>query len=426
MLRFRVLLALSPGLACGAAMAQEAATPSGARPSAAGAVAAEPWMVFADGLGALALGAPQSQRLGPGGMLSGGLYRSLGPMLAVGARLRAGVLSDGDPPPGPGLADYGAGGWLGAQAALRLRPLAARDAVTRQHGLWLEAGVGGGVTGKLVRPAFEAGLGWHFPVRLGGTSFALGPTARYLHVLAPGRGLDTRDARIVMLGVELALRDARPAPPPPEPEAPPPEPAAAPQDSDGDGIPDPDDACPYDAEDFDGVQDEDGCPEDNDGDGILDQDDRCPMEPETVNGIDDEDGCPDQGEIELVEGRVILEEHVLFDLNRSRVKSSGRRALAAILNLWKQHPDWVRMEIEGHASADGPEAYNVTLSSERAQRVADVLVELGFPRDKLTARGFGSSRPRDPRDTPEALARNRRVEFVIIDRAPAPGPEVAP
>ena len=65
-------------------------------------------------------------------------------------------------------------------------------------------------------------------------------------------------------------------------------------DNDGDGIPDINDQCPNEAEDFDGFQDDDGCPDlDNDGDGILDKDDQCPNEAEDFDGFQDDDGCPD-------------------------------------------------------------------------------------------------------------------------------------
>lgn len=65
-------------------------------------------------------------------------------------------------------------------------------------------------------------------------------------------------------------------------------------DNDNDGIPDSADKCPNKAEDRDGFEDGDGCPEpDNDNDGIPDVADRCPNEPETMNGFNDLDGCPD-------------------------------------------------------------------------------------------------------------------------------------
>ncbi len=65
-------------------------------------------------------------------------------------------------------------------------------------------------------------------------------------------------------------------------------------DNDGDGIPDIVDKCPNEAEDFDGFQDDDGCPDpDNDSDGIPDDKDKCPNEPEDFDGFQDEDGCPE-------------------------------------------------------------------------------------------------------------------------------------
>ena len=65
-------------------------------------------------------------------------------------------------------------------------------------------------------------------------------------------------------------------------------------DNDNDGVDDSIDQCPSIAEDKDNFQDEDGCPDpDNDNDGILDGPDRCPNAAETFNGYLDEDGCPD-------------------------------------------------------------------------------------------------------------------------------------
>ena len=65
-------------------------------------------------------------------------------------------------------------------------------------------------------------------------------------------------------------------------------------DNDNDGIPDDKDLAPNLAEDIDGFQDEDGVPDlDNDNDGIPDVKDQCPNEPEDFDKFQDEDGCPD-------------------------------------------------------------------------------------------------------------------------------------
>jgi outer membrane protein OmpA-like peptidoglycan-associated protein len=66
------------------------------------------------------------------------------------------------------------------------------------------------------------------------------------------------------------------------------------KDADKDGIYDKEDKCPYEEEDFDGFEDEDGCPDpDNDGDGILDIYDLCQNIAEDLDGYLDDDGCPD-------------------------------------------------------------------------------------------------------------------------------------
>ena len=65
-------------------------------------------------------------------------------------------------------------------------------------------------------------------------------------------------------------------------------------DKDGDRVPNTVDACPEEAEDKDGYQDEDGCPDrDNDGDGLADDKDRCENEPEDRDDFQEDDGCPE-------------------------------------------------------------------------------------------------------------------------------------
>jgi outer membrane protein OmpA-like peptidoglycan-associated protein len=282
-------------------------------------------------------------------------------------------------------------------------------------GLWLELAGGGGFTGRNLRPMVEAGIGFGF----GAGAVIVGPTLRYLQIVQSGSGLGGNDAKMGLLGVEVTWLDPRPAPPPPPPAAPTTPPP--PPDTDGDGLRDPDDRCPTEAEDKDGFEDEDGCPEkDNDKDGVADGDDRCPNEPETVNGVDDQDGCPDKGLIELVDDRVVLEDKVLFETDQTRISSSGRRVLMAVVTLWNQHNEWDRLEVEGHADHRGTAEYNQKLSELRAARVRSILVELGLGADKVISNGFGSTRPRAQGRSPEALQANRRVELVVVRKLEVP------
>lgn len=386
---------------------------------AGSALAQEAWLVNVDLPVGVPLTDPQRARFHPGPLPSAGAYAAFSSRWFAGVKLRLGALLDGPGPSDPTLDDPGMGG-LGALTAVgRVRPLAKPGDPVRAPGPWAELGGGPALTGSLVRLAGEAAVGWNFQ-RWG---FVFGPSLRYVHVVQPSGGLDGSDAQLALVGIEVALweRSRKPvaaAPPPPRPvaAAPKTEPAP-PADKDKDGIPDDEDKCPDDPEDKDGFEDEDGCPDDdNDKDGIADAGDKCPTEAEVVNGVDDQDGCPDQGLIELAENRIILSERVLFKTDRARVKTAARPALRAVIELWKQHPEWEKLVIEGHADVRGSDRYNQWLSEERARRVHRALIELGFPSDRLEAVAFGRKRPRDKGDSDEAHERNRRVEFVVVDK----------
>ncbi len=185
-------------------------------------------------------------------------------------------------------------------------------------------------------------------------------------------------------------------------------------DADGDGILDADDLCAFEAEDMDGFEDEDGCPElDNDKDKILDVDDACPLKAEVLNGVDDTDGCPDAGIIVMKLDRVTIEEKVLFDRNRARVKHQGKKALRAIVMMYLQHPEWGQMKIHGHTDSQGPTDYNLELSQRRASRVRDVMISMGMDSTKISSEGFGEEKPLASNSDERGRMRNRRVEFII-------------
>ncbi len=351
--------------------------------------AASPW-VSAEIPAALPVSQTHMDYFDAGAMPAIGLYLGLGDHVAVGARLRAGALGNGAAP-GNGIADPGRGGLTTGSAAVRLFA----------RGVWLEAAAGGGVTGPDWVPAFEVGGGAEM-FSLG--ALRVGPTVRYLRVIGGDGGVDPGSAAIVLAGLELRLarrpvaRRIRSAPPIE---------AIAVVEPDRDRLVDTDAPC---ADDVTAP----GCAlPDRDGDGIPDRDDACPDQPETINGVDDADGCPDEGLFVVEQGRIVLEERILFDLNRARIKRRGRPVIAAIARAWQAHPEWVHLIIEGHADVRGVPEYNVWLSSTRAQRVRDALIAAGVPADAIEAVGHGATRPRDPGHDLEAHARNRRVEFVI-------------
>jgi outer membrane protein OmpA-like peptidoglycan-associated protein len=204
-------------------------------------------------------------------------------------------------------------------------------------------------------------------------------------------------------------------------------------DNDADGILDATDKCPNEPEDKDGFEDDDGCPDpDNDGDGFLDAADKCPNEPETVNGLDDDDGCPDVALVEVKDRQILGGERIFFDLNMSRIKSTSRQMLEQLVRLLEVHPEYQRILIQGHADKSGEERFNRELSRKRAAEVMQYLVRLGVNQERLEIEGAGDSSPWQTGKTREERAKNRRVEFYIVQVrhepvAPAPpAPEVNP
>ena len=71
--------------------------------------------------------------------------------------------------------------------------------------------------------------------------------------------------------------------------------------------------------------------------------------------------------------------------------------------------------MEGHASKEREvdEARNQKLSDDRARSVADAFVRSGFRSDRISSRGFGSSKPVALNDTEEGRMQNRRVEIFV-------------
>jgi outer membrane protein OmpA-like peptidoglycan-associated protein len=190
-------------------------------------------------------------------------------------------------------------------------------------------------------------------------------------------------------------------------------------DNDGDGVPDAQDKCPNDPEDRDGFQDDDGCPDaDNDGDGIPDVTDKCPNEPETRNGVDDDDGCPDSGGVAAPIGlKLELTERVGFDPGKSALSKKTEADLDKVAEKLKANPQAKRIRIEGHTDKleAGPKRA-AALSQARADAVREYLVKRGIEGERLQAVGYGEARPLDKRNTADARAKNRRVEFIVVEQ----------
>jgi len=186
------------------------------------------------------------------------------------------------------------------------------------------------------------------------------------------------------------------------------------RDGDSDGIVDSQDRCPNEPEDRDGFEDQDGCPEpDNDKDGIPDDVDECPDDAEEPGG--DGDGCPDKARVTVRGGKLIIFGKVQFAPGSDAILPKSEQLVDEMARALKEHPEIKKIEIQGHTDSVGDDFYNLKLGQERAEGVKRALVKRGVAPVRLTAKGYGEGAPLAPNDTPAGRAKNRRVEFVIVN-----------
>jgi len=224
------------------------------------------------------------------------------------------------------------------------------------------------------------------------------------------------------------------------------------KDLDGDGIQNTEDACPQVAgliefngcPDTDGIQDaEDDCPEvagiaslngcpDTDGDGIQDEEDDCPNTPgiPAFNGCPDTDGvkdledqCPDEaGTIEndgcpeitqeIIERLQEIGKIIYFATNDSKLNERNNQILDEVFNTLQNYSSY-KVVVEGHTDSSGQASFNQALSEKRANSVMRYLIEKGMSPSRVSAKGYGETRPAVSNDTAEGRRENRRVVFEI-------------
>jgi outer membrane protein OmpA-like peptidoglycan-associated protein len=75
----------------------------------------------------------------------------------------------------------------------------------------------------------------------------------------------------------------------------------------------------------------------------------------------------------------------------------------------------VKIEISGHTDKTGTESLNLILSEARAKTIVEYLVECGIDSSRINFKGYGSSQPIADNASAEGRAKNRRVEFKILE-----------
>jgi len=308
---------------------------------------------------AIPTSAPQSDRFGLGGAATVKvLAGSEGSWLNLGVGLTFVGL-----PAESGYASSDAGTAWAPSLGLRLQ---SPDPWRSGAKPWIDADLHYVRTDELNRAGFSGALGVTFPVGEA-RSFSLGPFVRYFQIIADDRtGYDTRDAKILIVGITLETHRGRP----------PAAVAAAPSDRDGDGVMDDVDACP------------------------------------DVKGPASNAGCPVYALVVVKPDKLELKEKIQFAWDQAVIEPASYPVLDEVAKALQDNRSF-RVAIEGHASSEGGDEHNQSLSERRAEAVLDYLANKGVSRDRLASQGFSSSRPVESNVTEAGREANRRVEFVV-------------
>ncbi len=111
------------------------------------------------------------------------------------------------------------------------------------------------------------------------------------------------------------------------------------------------------------------------------------------------------------ERRFTLSE-VLFDKNSPEIKKEVSSRLDTLVDILKKSPN-TSVTIIGHTDNTGREAYNVRLSTSRAEAVGDYLIDHGIAYGRIHFEGRGSAEPIADNTFEEGRMKNRRVEIVL-------------
>ena len=104
--------------------------------------------------------------------------------------------------------------------------------------------------------------------------------------------------------------------------------------------------------------------------------------------------------------------YVNFVTGSSNLTPNSKYELKDLVKALESYPK-MNIELAGHTDNVGDPTSNMTLSNDRAQTVFQFLVDQGVSSSRMTAVGYGDSKPMESNDTAEGRAKNRRTEFTI-------------
>ena len=181
-------------------------------------------------------------------------------------------------------------------------------------------------------------------------------------------------------------------------------------DTDGDGVNDEEDSCKT----VPGSPKYHGCPiPDSDGDGINDEEDKCPNLP----GPKENFGCPVIKKAvmnDLVKKVNFAAKGLQFQTGKAVILKKSYLQLNNVVKIMKANPS-LKLAIDGHTDNVGNADKNMALSVDRANAAKAYLIKNGINESRISAQGFGATKPIAPNTTAAGKLKNRRVVFTITN-----------
>jgi outer membrane protein OmpA-like peptidoglycan-associated protein len=110
--------------------------------------------------------------------------------------------------------------------------------------------------------------------------------------------------------------------------------------------------------------------------------------------------------------KITFDSGLMFDVNKATLRSQSQQNLANLATILNKYPD-TNILLEGHTDATGTDEYNLDLSRQRAQSVANYLSTQQVMATRFTIMGYGEAQPIATNDSSEGRQQNRRVEVAI-------------
>ncbi|WP_239805250.1 OmpA family protein [Croceicoccus hydrothermalis] len=110
---------------------------------------------------------------------------------------------------------------------------------------------------------------------------------------------------------------------------------------------------------------------------------------------------------------VNLPNGVTFPVDSYTIQPQFRSTLDSIAQSLRTYPNSL-IDVYGYTDSTGSDSYNLQLSKQRAEAVANYLIQQGVPAARIASQGFGETNFVASNDTEAGRAQNRRVELKII------------